>query len=106
MKNLKSSTEVNLPFGTMLFTRQIRYDGREQTMYQYVFDNSSHFDMEQCEPFHWKHQENRIDMLNLMVSEGGASESEAEGYIRILTKRQWAKRKGSHSMTIKRGDRW
>lgn len=105
MKNLKSSTTVYLPFGTMLFTRQVCYDGHEQTMYQYVFDNSSHFDIAQCDPFHWC-KADRMYMRDLMISEGGASESEANDYIRVLTQRQWAKRKGSQSMTINKGDRW
>ena len=105
MKNLKSSTTVYLPFGTMLFTRLVCYDGHEQTMYQYVFDNSSHFDIAQCDPFHWC-KADRMYMRDLMISEGGASESEANYYIRVLTQRQWAKRKGSQSMTINKGDRW
>ncbi len=100
MKNLKSSTTVYLPFGTLLFTRVIAFDGREETMWQYAFDNSGHWSFEQCEPFHWKHKENRIWLRDLMVSEGGISESEANDYIRVLTKRQWAKRKGSGSLTI------
>tara|TARA_R110002073_G_scaffold206098_1_gene365888 strand:+ start:228 stop:548 length:321 start_codon:yes stop_codon:yes gene_type:complete len=106
MKNLKSVTEVNLPFGSMLFTHQICFDGHEQTMYQYVFDGSTHFDLEQFQPTHWKHRENRIDMRNLMVSEGGATLEEADGYIKILVGRQWNRRKGKHSMTINKGDRY
>jgi len=98
--NIKSKTLVNLPFGSMLFTRQICFDGHEQTMYQYVFDKSSHFDIDQCDPFHWNDLENRIDMRNLMMSEGGASEKDANRYIRILTKKQWAKRRGSHVMNL------
>ncbi len=100
MKNLKSITEVSLPFGTMLFTHQICFDGREQTMYQYVFDGSSHFDLEQFEPTHWKHQANRKDVRDLMISEGGATLEEADIYIKSLVQNQWNRRKGMHSMVI------
>lgn len=102
----KSITEVNLPFGTMLFTHVIGFNGREQTMYQYVFEGSSHFDLEQFQPTHWKHQANRKDVRNLMVSEGGATLEEANGYINILVGRQWNRRKGKHSMTINQGERY
>jgi hypothetical protein len=99
MKNIKSVTEVSLPFGTMLFTHCTHF-GCPETMYQYVFDGSSHFDLEQFQPTHWKHRENRMDMRNLMISEGGASLEEANGYIKTLVGRQWNRRKGKHSMTI------
>ncbi len=99
MKNIKSVTEVNLPFGIMLFTHCTNF-GRPETMYQYVFDGSSHFDLEQFQSTHWKHKENRIDMLNLMVEEGGATLEEAKEYIKILVGKQWNRRKGKHFMTI------
>ena len=99
MNNIKSVTEVSLPFGTMLFTHCTN-SGLPETMYQYVFDGSSHFDLEQFQPTHWKHRENRIDMLNLMVEEGGATLEEAKEYIKILVGKQWNRRKGKHFMTI------
>jgi hypothetical protein len=103
MNNIKSTTEINLPFGSMRFTHG-KLQGKWQTMYQLVFEGSSHFDLDQHQPTCWKHQANRKDVRNLMISEGGATLEEAVEYIRILVSKQWAFRKGKHSMKISKAE--
>jgi len=61
----------------MLFTRHI-WQGREQTTYQYCFDGSSHFDVEQMQPTPWRHLGNRKDVREAMISEGSVSPDEAD----------------------------
>lgn len=105
MNNIKSTTEVTLPFGSMRFMHG-KWLGKWQTTYQLVFEGSSHFDLDQHQPTCWKHLSNRRDVRNLMISEGDATLEEANGYINILVGRQWNRRKGKHSMTINKGERY
>lgn len=96
-RNIKSTTQVSLPFGTMIFTHGY-WQRRNQTTYQYSFDEW--FDADQMQPTNWRHLGNRKDVRDLMISEGKATPGEADAYIKILTQKQWAFRKGNHSMTI------
>jgi len=102
--NTQSTTEITLPFGSMRFTHGI-WQRKWQTTYQLVFEGSSHFDLDQHQPTCWKHQANRKDVRDLMISEGGATLEEATNYIKLLVRNQWAKRKGKHSMIINKGER-
>jgi len=105
MNNIKSTTEITLPFGSMRFTHG-KWHGKWQTMYQIAFDNPKHWVeyLEQHQPTCWKHQANRKDVRDLMISEGGATLEEAVEYLKILVSKQWAFRKGNHSMKISKAE--
>jgi len=105
MNTIKSTTQVTFPFGTMIFTHG-EWQGREQTTYQYSFDE--YFDADQMQPTPWRHLGNRRDVRDLMISEGKVTREEADLYIKILVKKQWSRRKGNHSITINESDlaRW
>ena len=72
-RNIKSTTQVSLPFGTMIFTHGY-WQRRNQTTYQYSFDEW--FDADQMQPTNWRHLGNRKDVRDLMISEGKATPGE------------------------------
>ena len=98
--NIQSTTEITLPFGTVIMTRETGVIDR--TWFQYGFGEFREF---LTDPIEWRHKTNRKDLRNMMMSEGGATLEEATNYIKLLVRNQWAKRKGKHSMTINKGER-
>ena len=105
MSTIKSTTEITLPFGTMIMTREIglHTDTKQRTAFQYGFGELHEF---LTDPINWNSKGERKDLRDMMVSEGGATLEEADGYIKILVGRQWNRRKGKHSMTISKGERY
>jgi len=97
MNNAKSTTTVDLPFGSMIF-KHGEWQGRLQTTYQFSFEE--YFDADQMQPTPWRHKGNRDDVRDCMISEGGATLEEATNYIKLLVRNQWSRRKGLHSMII------
>ena len=105
MSTIKSTTEITLPFGTMIMTREIglHTDTKQRTTFQYGFGELHEFI---TDPINWNSKGERKDLRGMMVSEGGATLEEADGYMKILVGRQWNRRKGKHSMIISKGDRY
>jgi hypothetical protein len=105
MSTIKSTTEITLPFGTMIMTREIglHTDTKQRTTFKYGFGKLHEF---LTDPINWNSKGERKDLRDMMVSEGGATVEEADGYMKILVGRQWNRRKGKHSMTINKGERY
>lgn len=97
---IKSTTEVTLPFGIVIMQVH-KPEGRiPRTTWRYAFGDDL---IDWCDPLDWKSKENRNYLRDLMVSEGGATLEEADGYIRVLVGKQWNRRKGNHNMSVEKG---